>query len=381
MAKVLQRMAYGKRGEGCLVLFDDSANWVSVYSHHGKEHRESTKTSDLKAAKKAHKVTLDKIAAEGLGHEAHVPVAQRKVTVNELLDAYEAHIQLRELKSAANQRYHVAPVREAFGDWRATAVTEKAITTVIKQWQAEKKANATINRRLQCLLAAFKRGQAAKQVTEIPNITWLPERNVRTGFFEDAEVEKVLKHLPDYLTDLARFAFFTAWRPSAIKGLKWDAVDLKDGTIRLPDSKNGQPVFIPIAGPLVDIMKRRAQARLATRPDGEPVIAEHVFHRNGKAIKCYRGSWDKAVEVAGFTAQVKGADGKVRTKNLKLFYDMKRSAVRNLTRTPGVSESVAMSIAGIKTRSIFDRYNITSTADQEKALEAVGARSKVKAGR
>jgi hypothetical protein len=36
-----------------------------------------------------------------------------------------------------------------------------------------------------------------------------------------------------------------------------------------------------------------------------------------------------------------------------------------------VPDGVAMSIAGLKTRSIFDRYNITSTADQQDALERV----------
>jgi hypothetical protein len=33
-----------------------------------------------------------------------------------------------------------------------------------------------------------------------------------------------------------------------------------------------------------------------------------------------------------------------------------------------------MSITGHRTRSIFERYDITSTADQEQALEAVAKR-------
>jgi integrase len=355
---IIERQKFGGRGQGSLLKYDNSPNWVSAFYVNGVEHRESTGTPDLKLAKKIHRDKLDKLAAARGGHATFTPASQQRAIVGELLDSWLADVDLRGLKSAKSYAYHSRAGREKFGSWKATDLTSEKVDQYVTELRAAGLAPATCNRRVQCLASAFKLGVARKRLTSAPVFRKLSEAgNARQGFFEQDEVDRLIPALPEHLQDATRFAYLTSWRKEEVFGLRWEWVDLAGRTIVLPTTKNGRRRSLRLGGEVLEIIRRREAARLAER-NGEPVVSDYVFHLRGKRVIDFKRVWRTAVKAAGLPH--------------KLFHDLRRSGVRNMIRR-GVPETVAMSISGHRTRSTFDRYSITSGADQVAAMEAVSA--------
>jgi len=159
------------------------------------------------------------------------------------------------------------------------------------------------------------------------------------------------------LKDFVLFAYLCGWRKGSIASLRWIDVDLDAGEMNLPGqfTKNGDPLKMVIEGELADIMKRRKEVR-AVKSESGVELSGFVFHRNGSPVAEFKKSWATACKLAKCPG--------------RLFHDFRRTCARDLIRS-GVDETVAMRITGHKTRSIFDRYNITNTDDLREAMLSV----------
>ena len=138
--------------------------------------------------------------------------------------------------------------------------------------------------------------------------------------------------------------------------LEWTDVDQRGRVIRLrpEESKNGLGRTLALEGDLWTIIERRWTERTVTRKDKTTLISRYVFHHDGHAIVDIKKAWAKACNAAGVGP--------------RLFHDFRRTAIRNMVRA-GVPETVAMKISGHKTRSVFDRYNITDERDLRDAVK------------
>ena len=142
-----------------------------------------------------------------------------------------------------------------------------------------------------------------------------------------------------------------------------------------------------ITSPSADVIARRRATRQVKKDNSPVVLSALIFHRNGEPVGDFRKAWATACVMAGLGKLVcpecKGAvDADHKCANCsrewdrdelkyvgRIFHDFRRTAVRDMVRA-GVPETVAMSISGHKTRSMFDRYNISNERDQREALRA-----------
>lgn len=317
--------------------------WWIKYYRNGEDYRESSESRKRDDAKRLLRKREGEIA------EGKLPgIYFDRVKFDELAEDLITDYKINGLKSLWRTEISVNHLRKHFRGMKATAITTARVKKYIKDRMKAGASNGTINRELAALKRMFSLGARCTppKVAQIPYITDLEEDNVREGFFEDEEYQRLHDALSSYLKPVVAFAYHTGWRKGEILGLTWDSIDLKEGSVRLESAqtknKNARTIYLNTE------LKSLLKAQMANRHLGCP----YVFHRNGKRIKDFRGAWKTACQKAG----LKG----------KIFHDLRRTGVRNNVRA-GIPERVAMMISGHKSRSVFDRYNIVDPKDLKEA--------------
>ena len=324
--------------------------WIGL---DGKRHRHTTDSANYQ---RAQAMLADKLAEIRQG--VNITNATNKVRLNEAIAIVRDEAQGN--KAAWTVTYRTEHLIEAFGAARPlTSITASTVADYRKDRTTHGAAVATVNRELAELRRAFNLCRERGLITIQPVIKLKPENNVRTGFATHAEIKAITRHLPDDVADIVWFGFFSGWRAGEILGLRVTDIDHAAGVIRIEGAttKEGNPRELPLV--LVQEVIDRCLARVdCWRKAGR--LVSHVFIRdkNGLPVKDFRTVWTKAVRAAG--------------KPGLIFHDLKRSAVRNM-EDAGTPRSLAMTITGHRTESIYQRYAITDRTRQIAAAEKIVA--------
>jgi integrase len=380
-----------RRARGSVYQRADSPFWWIGYSVNGTKFRENTHTTKERAARKI----LDKRLGE-VSTGVFVGPDVNRVTLDELAADF-----LRDYSNNGRKSYGHAErrwrlhLRPFFMVYRASQVTSTLLARYIETRLQAGAENATINRELSCLRRMYSLAMSATPAKALhcPKIPHLAERNVRLGFLEPAERDRLALECAKvglWLRTMFQLGCDFGWRKSELLGLRVSQVDLAERTVRLDvgSTKNGSGRLAILTDACYVLIRECIRGK---KQD------EYVFTRNGRRVRDFRGNWRKACCAAGVgrmvCADCPGAiavDSENRcpqcsrvskTKDLRyaglIFHDLRRSAVRSMVRS-GISERVAMTVTGHKTRSVFDRYNIVSETDLREAARKMQAEAEKK---
>jgi integrase len=344
----------GSRGDGRIYKRKGSSRYWIQYTIRGRQYRETGGKTPAAARKKLRQ-RLREAGTERFGG----PAAER-VTVDQLADALLVHLRNQGRASVDKIRCHLKPVRAFFAGRPAMDVTTAALERYQRERLDARKAPATVNREVHALRRSFS--VAAQQTPPlfpkhfVPYFPSLPVDNVRSGFFERAEVEALLQHVADEgIRDFIAWGYRTGMRKGEIARLTWEMLDRSGApwVLRIPGAitKNRTGRTLGLEGDVRAIIERRLRVRRFDCP--------LIFHREckgklGQPITDFWDVWRNALQAAGLPAG-------------RLFHDLRRSAVRTLIRA-GVDETTAMKVSGHKTRSMLLRYNIVTERETADAL-------------
>jgi hypothetical protein len=349
------------------ILLRGSIYYIRYYDLRGCRRQESTHKTDKAEAEK---LLRKRLSAKDAGVLPDAAIG--KLTLKDATDDLIAEYRTNGRKSLGDvQRKVSLHLLPFFGERRKmTSITTAEIRAFIVERQREEKtaegkvtkraaSAAEINRELATLRRAFNLAVQAGRLLSRPHFPMLVERNTRRGFLEPAQVDAICAALPEPLRPVVKFAYATGWRTqSEVLPLEWRNVDWAGRCVRLDadTTKNREGRTFPFTTEIEKLLTAQLAEHERLKNAGE--IVPQVFHRDGKPIANFRRAWQVACEDAGCPGQ--------------LIHDMRRSAVRTFERA-GVPRSVAMSLVGHKTESIYRRYAIVDEAMQREAATRLDA--------
>lgn len=286
-----------------------------------------------------------------LGHGVYVATtADRRTTLADLIDRYISdYLPVKpNNRDRTGQETILAWWREEYGfvtlDKLQPAIFSEARGKLAKRKNRHKQplSGATINRYLAAISSVCKwawKELHALQSNPVLSVSKADEGSGIIRFLSDDERKALLracKAHPNRNIRLAvTLALATGARYSNIRNLQWDDVDLANWRLRLRETKNGEPRYLPVVG--------SAQAILQEQYDADPTKEGWVF----------KGQSDKApADFEKHWREVRDAAGLIDFR----FHDLRHTTASYLTQNGAGLAQVADAL-GHKTLVMAKRYS------------------------
>lgn len=247
---------------------------------------------------------------------------------------------------------HYDHILRHFNGAAAQDITPTKIEWYKSERLREGAARATINNELAQLRRSMNLAVEMELLPRAPKVKMLRVDNARQGFLMPGDFRRLiqtLEVLDQVVADIVTWLYSLGWRRDEARFMPWSEVHLDSGRVQLPGdrTKEREPRLIGVGADLHALLRRRWEIR----------NGDLVFHRDGKPVQDFRGTWDRAVKAIG-------------QPDLHV-HDLRRSFARNALQA-GVPQKTIMDIAGWKTMNTFLRYCIRDEGAMGNAIDQVG---------
>jgi integrase len=282
----------------------------------GRSRRVTIGRADVLSVEEARKRALAALSDMAAGinpTQEKRRIAQESVTLGQAFDAF---FETRTSMADGSRESYRRTRNLYLKDWRRSPLTSITRQMILTRHQriAKEHGQVTANNVMRHLRSVYNVTAASHDEFPPNPVTiltqaraWFPERRRRgsiTAHDLPAWWEAVMDE-PDYSRDFLLIALFTGMRRNEIAALRWDQVDLEEGAIHIPKTKNGDPLDLPLAPFVLDLLNQRLAAVGAS---------SWVFPSKGRT--------GHLVETKKFTARVAGRSGVAFT-----LHDLRRTFV------------------------------------------------------
>ncbi len=246
-------------------LYRRGKTWWISFTHNGKKHRISTKTTD--------KRKTQEIYLEVMMQLKNPDTQKAETETNPLLykEFYQEYLKWysKRQKAYKTKKYFLRILPDCFLNSPLNSISTRELNLLQSQLINGRKT-ASVNRIMNTVKHSFMKAYewnliSKEQYEQTQKVKLLKGEVKRLRFLSVDEIQKLLSMCDNHLYLIVFLALHTGMLKGEILNLKWEHVDLKHGLIFLEDTKNCERREIPLNEAVKDLMRRLyAKRRLDT---------------------------------------------------------------------------------------------------------------------
>lgn len=189
---------------------------------------------------------------------------RKEITLKELFQEYMDRYSRIEKRS---WQYDEREINKFLSHWFSRKVSDISTNEIqklhvkIREKNGLYQANRMLERLRSMYNKAIEWGWDGKNPTT--GLKKFPEQS-RDRFVQPDEMPLLLRALEQENNEVARdyiyISLFTGARKSNVLSMKWEQIDWKSQTWRIPDTKNGEPLTVPLSSRAEEILNQRLKA-------------------------------------------------------------------------------------------------------------------------